>query len=61
MRKQPKARKETPAIQAAREYGVDIDLLEANLRLSPYERLRRHNAALAIALMLRNGMRKRHD
>ena len=35
-----------PEIQAAIDYGIDISLLEANLKLSVDERIRRHQIAL---------------
>ncbi len=42
----------------AQEYGIDTTLLEANLRLSIGERLRRHDAALNTILALRKAVRK---
>ena len=35
-----------PEIQAAIDYGIDISMLEANLKLSYTERAIRHQAAL---------------
>lgn len=49
-----------PAWQAAGRYGIDLTLLEASLRLTPTERLDRHESALALALELeRAGERRR--
>ena len=47
--------KEAPlpdALQRARDYGIDLSLLEENLRLSPQERMERHDLALQLALEL---------
>lgn len=41
------------AIETAREFGVDISLLRERLRLSPTERLQRHEAALELSMQLR--------
>ena len=48
------------AWQAAEEYGFDMSLVEDNLRLTPWERIRRHSRALATALTLREAMEKCH-
>lgn len=40
-------------IQRAIDYGIDISLLEANLELSPLERLERHDERMNEALWLR--------
>ena len=45
------------AIRAAVEYGIDIEMLRANLALTPAERLRRHQIALNTVEMLRKGKR----
>ncbi len=42
-----KGRKITPE-QDAQKYGIDVSLLEANLRLSPEERVERHQAAFEL-------------
>jgi hypothetical protein len=47
------------AWEQARQYGVDMSLLAANLQKKPAELLRQHQRALATVLMLREGMRKR--
>jgi hypothetical protein len=39
-------------IEEAREAGFDIDMLESNLALTPEERWRQHNLALAMAFEL---------
>lgn len=41
------------AIQRAIDYGIDISLLEANLRLTPLQRMDAHDSALAFALELK--------
>jgi len=48
------------AWREAETYGVDMSLLESNLKKSPLERIRTHNRALATALALRQGMKHRH-
>lgn len=45
--------------KAAEAYGCDMALLEANLRRSPAERVRRHSRALATAVALRGAMERR--
>ncbi|MFC1760692.1 hypothetical protein ACFL6U_01265 [Planctomycetota bacterium] len=52
--------RESPAWCAARDYGIDVSLLEANLQLSPLERIRAHSRALNTALMLRKAMKEQH-
>jgi hypothetical protein len=47
----------TGAIRAAVEYGIDVEMLRANLALTPAERLRRHQIALNTVEMLRNAKR----
>jgi hypothetical protein len=42
-----------PAYQNAVEYGIDTDQLEYLLTLTPAERLKRHDAALAFVLAAR--------
>ena len=42
-----------PEIQAAIDYGIDISLLEANLKLSVIERIRQHQIALNTVQKLR--------
>ena len=45
------------AIRAAAEYGIDIEMLRANVALTPAERLRRHQIALNTVEMLRKAKR----
>jgi hypothetical protein len=42
-----------PAYQSAVEYGIDVCQLEYLLTLTPAERLKRHDAALALVLAAR--------
>jgi hypothetical protein len=44
-------------IEAAAEYGIDIEQLRDNLTLTVAERLRRHQIALATVEMLRKAKR----
>ena len=39
--------------KAAKNYGIDLSLLESNLRLSPTDRVIAHEKALEFALLLR--------
>jgi hypothetical protein len=39
-------RRQTDAIQAAIDYGVDVSMLIDNLKRGPAERIRRHQIAL---------------
>jgi hypothetical protein len=41
------------AVQRAEAFGIDISLLEENLRLTPTERFVRHDQALELAMALR--------
>ena len=56
----PKRRAPPTAWQRAEAYGIDVSLLEANLRRSVAERLRRHDAALQTMGSLREAVRKRN-
>jgi len=47
-------------IEAARDFGVDLNLLIANLRLSPAERVTRMHAACVAAEQIR-GLGRRTD
>ena len=49
------------ALDAAREAGIDLDLLDLNLSLSVAERWRQHDEALALAEQLRAARKKGHD
>lgn len=44
---------QAPAYQAAVKYGIDVCQLEYLLTLTPTERLKRHDAALALVLAAR--------
>lgn len=59
MMKSKTKRQAASAWEQARRYGVDMSLLAANLQKQPAELLRQHQRALAIVLMLREGMQKR--
>jgi len=48
------------AWHAASEYGVDMSLIESNLRKTPQERIRAHNRALAVAQKLRKAVKANH-
>jgi hypothetical protein len=39
-------KKQSDAIQRAIDFGIDIEMLKANLKRSPAERIKRHQAAL---------------
>ena len=59
---QSRPQEQTPAeppdaIREAAEYGIDISQLQANVALSPGERLRRHLIALNTVEMLREAKR----
>ncbi len=41
------------ATERARAYGIDLSLLDENLRLTPAERLRQNDAALELITALR--------
>ncbi len=47
------------AWKAAEAYGLDMSLIEANLRRTPAERIRTHARTLALALALRHQMKNR--
>ncbi len=51
----------TSAWQQAKNHGIDVSLLAANLRKTPAERLRQHGRALATLEALRDGMRRKPD
>jgi hypothetical protein len=46
------------ASQRAEAYGIDLSLLDENLRLSPAERLRRNDQALALVESLQTGLKR---
>ena len=47
-----------PAWRAAYEAGIDVSLIEENLRLTPEERLERHQHALDMILEMREAGKK---
>jgi len=48
-----------PAIEEARRAGFDINLIEINLSLTPEERWRQHDMALAVILELEEARKAR--
>ena len=48
-----------PAWKAAEAYGCDMSLVEANLELTPLERIRRNDWALATTETLRKAVERR--
>ena len=48
------------ALARAEQDGIDLSLLREALRLTPTERLQRHQAALEMVEALRSAGRKRH-
>jgi len=53
-------RADGPDWKAAEAYGIDMSLLESNLRRTPEQRIRAHERVRAMVRALREGMRKRH-
>ena len=45
--------------EKAEEYGIDVSLIRANLRLTPAERLRRHDRTLTTMRKLRKAMEQK--
>ncbi len=45
--------------EKAEAYGIDISLIRANLRLTPEERLRRHDQTLTRIQKLQKAMEKK--
>lgn len=52
---QPK-RKKGPAWKAAEDYGFDMSIIESNLRRTPLQRIRAHDAALQAIRQLRESV-----
>ena len=52
---------ETGAWAHAEELGLDMTLVEINLRLTPAERIRQHARALHLAMRLRQAMEAARD
>ena len=57
----PKLKTAGPAWLAAKEFGVDMAQLEANLMKTPWERIQQHSRALNTALLLRQAMEKKRE
>jgi hypothetical protein len=53
--KQPRS-----AWEEAEAEGMDMSLIEDNLRKTPLERIREHDRALRLAFKLRKAMQERH-
>jgi hypothetical protein len=49
------------AWEEAEAEGIDMSLIEDNLRKTPLERIREHDRALRLALKLRKAMQERHE
>jgi hypothetical protein len=49
------------AWEEAEAEGMDMSLIEDNLRKSPLERIREHGRALRLALKLRKAMQERNE
>lgn len=50
-----------PAVyEKAEAYGIDVSLIRANLRLTPAQRLRRHDQTLTTLKKLRAAMERKH-
>lgn len=52
--------KQGAVYEKAKAYGIDISLIRANLRLTPTQRLRRHDQTLTTMKKLRAAMEKKH-
>lgn len=52
---------ESSAIARAQEYGIDLTLLIENLRRSPTERLRRHQAMLEFVEEVRRAAQQKQE
>lgn len=61
MKKKAHRKRKQPGFtwRAAQRAGIDVSLIEANLRLSVAERVRRHALALNQALELRAAMERK--
>jgi len=49
------------AWEEAQAEGMDMSLIEDNLRKTPLERIREHDRALRLALKLRKAMQERNE
>ncbi len=59
--KKMQVREKRAAWEEARAYGVDMSLIEANLRKTPQERIRAHSRALNEALALERALAKKRN
>jgi hypothetical protein len=57
----PPEHKPRTAWAEAEAQGMDMSLIEDNLRKSPLERIREHDRALRLALKLRKAMQERNE
>ena len=55
---EPQQQQPRSAWEEAEAEGMDMSLVEGNLRKTPIERLRAHDRALALALKLRKAMQE---
>jgi hypothetical protein len=55
------ARELTDAERRAVEYGIDLSLIDENLRLTPLERLKKHEAFWAKVMMVQRALAKRYE
>ena len=56
--REDKMHAENGACQQALEYGIDLSVIEENLRLSVMQRLEHHQAVLNTALQLRSAVKR---
>ena len=53
------SKKELSILQAAEKYGIDLSILEGNLRLSPTERLEKLRARLAFSAQIAESRKRK--
>jgi hypothetical protein len=53
--------KKSSACDRAKEFGIDLSLIDSNLRLSIAERLHKNDMALNTMLKLRSAVRKQNE
>jgi hypothetical protein len=61
MTDQPQPKKPRSAWEEAEAEGMDMSLVEDNLRKTPLERIREHDRALRLAFKLRKAMQERNE
>jgi hypothetical protein len=49
------------ALETARAAGIDLELLESNLALTPEQRVERHESALELVVALRDAAATLHE